>query len=42
MKSMYLAFGAIGLVAVLASVGLDYTGFSAQEVTSSPSVRLGD
>lgn len=37
---MYLAFIAIGLVAVVASVGLRYAGFSAQEMTSSPSVRL--
>ena len=42
MKSMYLAFVAIGLVAVLAGVGLGFAGFSAQEVTSSPSVRLGE
>ncbi len=40
MKSMYLAFLSIGLVAVLASVGLGYAGFSAQDLTSSPSVRL--
>lgn len=42
MKSMYLAFAAIGLVAVLASVGLGYSGFSTQMVTSGPSVRLGE
>ncbi|MFT7060227.1 MAG: F0F1-type ATP synthase membrane subunit c/vacuolar-type H+-ATPase subunit K [Pseudorhodobacter sp.] len=40
MKSMFSAFLAIGLVAVLASFGLGNAGFSAQEVTSSPSVRL--
>jgi hypothetical protein len=40
MKSMYLAFLAIGVVAVLASVGLGYAGFSAQDMTSSSSVRL--
>lgn len=40
MKSMYVAFVAIGFVAVVASVGLRYAGFSAQEMTSSPSVRL--
>jgi hypothetical protein len=42
MKSMYLAFLAVGLVAVLASFGLGSAGFSAQDVTSSPSVRLGE
>ncbi|MDG1280649.1 MAG: hypothetical protein P8O10_05025 [Pseudorhodobacter sp.] len=40
MKSMWLAFLTIALVAVLADVGLDYAGFSSQDVTSSPSVRL--
>jgi hypothetical protein len=41
MKSMFLAFLAICIVAVLAYVGLGYAGFSAQDMTSSPSVRLG-
>lgn len=40
MKSMFLAFLAIVVVAVVADVGLDYAGFSAQEATSGPSVRL--
>lgn len=40
MKSMFLAFLAIGVVSVLADVGLGYAGFSAQDFTSSPSVRL--
>jgi hypothetical protein len=40
MKSMYLAFLATVVIAVVASFWLDNAGFSAQEVTSSPSVRL--
>ncbi|WP_255417438.1 hypothetical protein [Pseudorhodobacter sp. E13] len=40
MKSMYLAFLAIAVVAVVAYFGLGYAGFSSQEVTSSPAVRL--
>jgi hypothetical protein len=40
MKSMWFAFLTIVVVAVVADVGLDYAGFSTQDVTSSPSVRL--
>ncbi|WP_269430471.1 hypothetical protein [Pseudorhodobacter ferrugineus] len=40
MKSMYLAFLAIAVVAVVAYFGLGYAGFSAQDAGSSPSVRL--
>jgi hypothetical protein len=40
MKSMFLAFLAIILVAFAADYGLHRMGFSAQEETSSPSVRL--
>lgn len=42
MKSMYLAFLAIGILAMLASIGLGYVGFSTQDFTSSPSVRLSE
>ncbi|WP_280960203.1 hypothetical protein [Antarcticimicrobium luteum] len=40
MKSMYLAFLAIVALAVLADFGLHRAGFSVQEATSGPSVRL--
>jgi len=40
MKAMFLAFAAIALIAVLADVGLMYAGFSSEQVTSGPSVRL--
>jgi hypothetical protein len=40
MKSMYIAFLAVAVIAVLANFGLDYAGFSASERTSGPSVRL--
>lgn len=40
MKSMFLAFVAIAAIAVAADVGLDYAGFSTQDVTSGPAVRL--
>jgi len=40
MKSMYLAFLSIIVIAVLADFGLHNAGFSAQDVTSGPSVRL--
>jgi len=40
MKSMYLAFLSIVAIAVLADYGLQNAGFSAQEVTSGPAVRL--
>ncbi|WP_368344606.1 hypothetical protein [Pelagovum sp. HNIBRBA483] len=40
MKSMWIAFVAIFVVAYGADRALDYTGFSAQEKTSGPSVRL--
>ncbi|MDZ4096922.1 MAG: hypothetical protein U1D35_18665 [Paracoccaceae bacterium] len=40
MKPMILAFVAIAVVAVLADFGLDYAGFSAQDTTSGPAVRL--
>ncbi|MCV2864519.1 hypothetical protein [Defluviimonas sp. WL0075] len=40
MKSMYLAFLAAILIAVIAHFGLDYAGFSSRDVTSGPAVRL--
>jgi hypothetical protein len=40
MKSMILAFLAIAALAVAADVGLQYAGFSTQEMTSGPDVRL--
>lgn len=40
MKSMYLAFLAIAVVAVVAYFGLGSAGFSTQDATSSSSVRL--
>lgn len=40
MKSMYLAFLAIIGIAVAADYGLDRAGFSIQDVTSGPAVRL--
>lgn len=40
MKSMYLAFLAIVVLAVAADFSLHRTGFSIQDVTSGPSVRL--
>jgi hypothetical protein len=40
MKSMYLAFLAIVVLAVAADFALDRAGFSIQEVTSGPAVRL--
>ncbi|MDP2738652.1 MAG: hypothetical protein Q8O82_08105 [Pseudorhodobacter sp.] len=40
MKSMIFAFVAILGVAVLADIGLSRAGFSTQDVTSGPDVRL--
>ena len=40
MKTMYLAFAATLVIAVLADIGLDYVGYSTSEVTTGPSVRL--
>ena len=40
MKSMILAFIAIGVIAYGADYGLHRAGFSAAETTSSPNVRL--
>tara|TARA_R110002124_G_scaffold204702_2_gene371101 strand:+ start:361 stop:486 length:126 start_codon:yes stop_codon:yes gene_type:complete len=40
MKSMYLAFLSIVVIAVLADYGLQNAGFSAQEETSGPATRL--
>ena len=40
MKSMYLAFLAIVLLSVAADYALDYAGFSTQDVTTGPYVRL--
>lgn len=37
---MLLAFLTIAVVAVLADFGLGYAGFSVQDVTSGPAVRL--
>lgn len=42
MKTMYAAFAASLLIAVLADVALDYSGWSAADRTSSQSVRLGE
>ncbi len=40
MKSMYLAFLVIAVLAVAADYGLHRAGFSAQDMTSGPAVRL--
>lgn len=40
MKSMYLAFLVIAVVAVVADYSLHRAGFSVQDVTSGPAVRL--
>jgi len=40
MKSMYLAFVAIVVLALAADFALDRAGFSSQEVASGPAVRL--
>lgn len=40
MKSMYLAFLAIIVIAIAADYSLGHAGFSIQDVTSGPSVRL--
>lgn len=40
MKPMFLAFLATVVLAVLADFGLDRAGFSVQDVTAGPSVRL--
>ncbi|SEO45048.1 hypothetical protein SAMN04490248_105129 [Salinihabitans flavidus] len=40
MKSMIFAFLAVAVIAVAADFGLDYAGFSSQDATSGPSVRL--
>ncbi|WP_274378822.1 hypothetical protein [Alkalilacustris brevis] len=40
MKAMYLAFAATIVLAVLANIALDRAGFSTEEVTSGPAVRL--
>jgi hypothetical protein len=40
MKAMFLAFFAIAVIAVGAQQALIRAGFSSQEVTSGPSVRL--
>jgi hypothetical protein len=40
MKTMFLAFATIILLAFAADVILDYVPLSTQDVTSGPSVRL--
>ncbi len=40
MKTMYLAFLAIAVIAAGAGVGLSHAGFSTRDVTHGPSVRL--
>jgi len=40
MKSMFLAFLTVVVLAVLADFGLHRAGFSAQEASSGPAVRL--
>lgn len=40
MKAMFLAFLATAVIAIGANLALDRAGFSTQEVTSGPSVRL--
>lgn len=40
MKAMFLAFLATAVIAVGADVALESAGFSTQEITSGPSVRL--
>ncbi|MEZ5733392.1 MAG: hypothetical protein R3D97_13845 [Paracoccaceae bacterium] len=40
MKSMYLAFLAIAVIAVIADIGLGHAGFSVEDVTAGPAVRL--
>ena len=42
MKTMLFAFAAIAVIAVGADVALDQIGFSSQERTSGPAVRLSD
>lgn len=42
MKTMLLAFVAIFVIAVGANQVLEHMGFSAQEQTAGPSVRLGE
>ncbi|MDX2482746.1 hypothetical protein [Antarcticimicrobium sediminis] len=40
MKSMYLAFLTLAVLTVVADYGLHRAGFSVQDVTSGPAVRL--
>ena len=40
MRAMFLAFLAIGVIAVVADVALDQIGFSSQELSAGPAVRL--
>lgn len=40
MKSMFAAFVAIAVIGIAADYGLGFAGFSVQEVTSGPAVRL--
>ena len=40
MKTMFLAFLAIAVIAVVADLGLARAGFSTKDVTTAPSVRL--
>ncbi|PTX54609.1 hypothetical protein C8N43_3426 [Litoreibacter ponti] len=42
MKVMFAAFAAIAVIAVGANFALNNMGFSAEESTTSSSVRLGD
>ncbi|MDH5452310.1 MAG: hypothetical protein OEY05_01670 [Paracoccaceae bacterium] len=40
MRSMFLAFLAIAVIAVAADLGLDRAGFSSQEASTGAAVRL--
>ncbi|MGB7269832.1 MAG: hypothetical protein WBC90_09960 [Albidovulum sp.] len=40
MRSMFLAFLAIAVIAVAAGLGLNQAGFSSQEASAGPDVRL--
>jgi hypothetical protein len=40
MRSMFLAFLAIAVIAIAADLGLDRAGFSSQEASTGAAVRL--
>ncbi|MCY4500280.1 MAG: hypothetical protein OXE57_01775 [Alphaproteobacteria bacterium] len=39
MRAMLIAFLAMAVIAVVADLALDYSGFSTAEVTAGPAVR---